>query len=121
MGMIVYAQTLPNFIPENIDLQRTYDLSNRIQNQTFGKCLIGNTVKLKLIGEYNAVNNTFDYTTSANFGQCVQGMGKRSIDLTGVNTQIGFLLRLRNDIDTRFNELYSARTTLINRRIVTGS
>ena len=118
---LVIAQSWPSYIPETINLQRTYNLSDRWENQTFGNCLIGDTVKLKLYGEYNSVNNTFDYSTSANFGQCVQGMGKRSIDLTGVNTQIGFLLRLRNDIDDRFNELYNARTIWRERRFVTGN
>lgn len=118
---LVIAQSWPSYIPETINLQRTYNLSDRWENQTFGNCLIGDTVKLKLYGEYNAVNNTFDYSTSANFGQCVQGMGKRSIDLTNVNTQIGFLLRLRNDIDNRWLQLYNARTIWRERRGVTGS
>ena len=121
MAIIVVAQTIPSYIPDNINLNLNLATTGRIANQTFGNCLIGDTVRLKLIGEYNAVNNTFDYTTGANFGQCVQGMGKRSINLNGITTQTQFLTALRNDIVTRFNQMFSARTTLNTRRIITGS
>ena len=123
MVVLVVAQTgtMPTYIPDNINLSLNLATTGRITNQTFGNCLIGDTVRLKLIGEYNAVNNTFDYTTGANFGQCVQGMGRRSIDLTGITTQTQFLTALRNDIVTKFNQMFSARTTLNTRRIITGS
>ena len=117
----VIAQTIPTYIPENINLGLNFNVAGHIQNQTFGRCLIGDNVKVKLIGQYNEINNTFDYSTSANFGNCVQGMGTRRINLNGITTQTQFLTALRNDITTRFNELYSARTTLNNRRIITGN
>ena len=122
MAIIVIAQTIPSYIPDNIDLNLNLVTTGRIANQTFGNCLIGDNVKLKLLGEYNTINNTFDYTTSANFdGKCVQGMGRRSINLNGITTQTQFLTALRNDIVTRFNQMFSARTTLNTRRIITGS
>ena len=63
--VLVVAQTgtMPTYIPEHINLERTYSTTNRITNQTFGKCLIGDTVKLKLRGYYNETTNSFDYST----------------------------------------------------------